>query len=131
MGLEPNVLSEKGSFGHGSRDAVNTMSRACRVGVASLDEQGEPQFVEASGWYASYNHSHLCPSLQVHGLAPMKLRRRSAQAGWAKSITHGTRDWTGRLQSRFCRDIFPMIPSASNAFSGKQKPFPASNCPPF
>jgi hypothetical protein len=25
---------------------------ACRVGVAYLDEQGEPQFVEASGWYA-------------------------------------------------------------------------------
>jgi peptide deformylase len=34
------------------RDAVDTVPRACSVGVAYLDEQGEPQFVEASGWYA-------------------------------------------------------------------------------
>src|SRR5258708_14429322 len=53
----------------------------------------------------------------------MKLRRRSAQAGWAKSIAHGTRDWTRQLQSRFCRDILPMIPCGSNALSGKQNHF--------
>ncbi|PYU81299.1 MAG: hypothetical protein DMG50_16545 [Acidobacteria bacterium] len=40
------------------------MPRACRVGVASLDEQGEPQFVEASGWY-TWIFQHEVDHLQV------------------------------------------------------------------